>query len=132
MKALKIVLFTLSYIFSGVMPIILFGLVVPFTHGEIKAGLTGTGFVALCIILIMTYSKVKEKIKERIPGIVEGLIVAVFRVSIWLVLGIGIKKIMAFVNLMIDYWWISFIFIILGSLLFVGAKAITTAEEING
>ena len=132
MKILKTVLFTLSYVLSFVIPIALFGLVVPFTHGEIKAGLTGTGFVAICLILIITYNKIKEKIKEHIPGIVEGIIVAAFRISIWLILGIGIKKIMAFINSMIDYWWIAFIFIILGGVIYVVAKSITTADDING
>jgi O-antigen/teichoic acid export membrane protein len=114
MKALKIILTVLSYILQYFMPIALFGYVVPYYHGDVGAGLTGAGIVALCIAIIILYSKLKEKIKAHSEGITREIFLSIFHIAIWVILGIGINKVMEFVNLLIRYWWVAFIFIILG------------------
>lgn len=114
MKALKIILTVLSYILQYFMPIALFGYVVPYTHGEIGAGLTGAGIVALCIAIIILYSKIKEKIIANCNEMAKEIFRFLFYAAIWIILGIGIGKVMDFVNLLIKYWWVAFIFIILG------------------
>lgn len=132
MKALKTTLLIFSYLLQYITPIALFGLVIPFTHGEIKAGLTGTGIVALCIIAVMLYGKIKEKASTHLHGAVRAIVLSIFPIAIWLIAGIGIKKLMMFINSLIDYWWIAFIFIILGRLVYIVSEALTVAEDING
>ena len=65
MKALRTVLYFLGYLFQYLMPIILFGIVVPYYRGTMNQGMTGAGLVALCLALFITYRKIERKIEKR-------------------------------------------------------------------
>ena len=49
-----------GFVFQYIIPIILFGNVIPFTHGVVKAGLTAGGYIALGILVFIIINKAKE------------------------------------------------------------------------
>lgn len=124
MKILKNGMFVLSYIFQYIMPIVLFGGVVPYTHGELGAGLTGCGVIALCLVLFLLYRKVKEFIKNKLTGVAQALLLSIFPIAMWVTVGKGIYGVMSFVNTLVDYWWTALIFIILGRVCAIVAEAL--------
>ena len=124
MKVLKNALFILSYLLQYIMPIVLFGGVVPYTHGELGAGLTGAGVIALCLVLFLLYRKVKEFIKDKLTGVAQALLLSVFPISMWVTVGKGIYGVISFVNTLVDYWWTALIFIILGRVCAIAGEAL--------
>lgn len=131
MKVAKNILFVFGYIFQYLMPILLIGIVIPFTHGTIKAGLTGTGIIALCLVTALIYGKIKQKIDKHLKGALKGILLSIFPITIWLILGIGIKRVMSFVSLLVDYWWIAFLFIILGRVCYIIAEILSAGEDVT-
>lgn len=128
MKVAKSILFVFGYIFQYLMPILLIGIVIPFTHGE---GLTGTGIIALCLVTALIYGKIKQKIDKHLKGALKGILLSIFPIALWLILGIGIKRVMNFVSLLVDYWWIAFLFIILGRVCYIIAEILSAGEDMT-
>jgi hypothetical protein len=124
MKILKNGMFVLSYIFQYIIPIVLFGGVIPYTHGELGAGLTGCGVIAACIILALIYRKIKAIIKDKLTGVAQELLLSLFPIAMWVTVGKGIYGVMNFINSLIDYWWVALIFIILGRVCAIVGKAL--------
>ena len=124
MKILKNGMFVLSYIFQYIMPIVLFGGVIPYFHGDIGAGLTGCGVIAVCLVLALIYRKVKAVIKDKLTGVAQALLLSIFPIAMWVTVGKGIYGVMNFVNSLIDYWWVALIFIILGRVCAIVGEAI--------
>ena len=129
MKALRTVLYVFSYISQYLMPIILFGIVVPFYHGAIGPGMTGAGIIFTCLALSLAYRKIEKKIDDSVKGVWHGALLSLFPIIVWIVLGIGIQRVLTFVNTLIDYWWIAFIFILIGRICATVADAM---EEKDG
>ncbi len=114
MKYIRGALVACSIIFTYVLPIILFGYVIPYTHGTLSAGLTGAGYVMLAIVAIIIFSKIKKKVHTLPKTIFKGILLALFSISTWVLLGIGIDFVRMFVATLLNYWWKAFIFIIIG------------------
>ena len=132
MKGMRIALALCSYICQYLMPIILFGFVVPYYHGSMGLGATGAGIVALCIALLLIYGKLKVKISDNCKGAWHGILLSIFPISIWVILGIGIGKVLSFVNMLVDYWWIAFIFIIIGRICAIVVDVLAEKEINDG
>lgn len=130
MKALRTFLYVFAYICQYLMPIILFGIVVPYYRGAMGPGATGAGIVALCIVLAITYRRIERKIDENVKGAWHGIFLSIFPMLLWVALGIGIGRVLTFVNTLVDYWWIAFIFIIIGRICTIVADAME--EKANG
>lgn len=125
MKIFRTALYVCGYICQYLMPIILFGFVVPYYRGTTGARATGAGIIALCLILAITYRKIEKKIDENCKGVWHGIFLSIFPIVIWIALGIGIQRVLNFVNTLVDYWWIAFIFIIIGRVLTTVADEMT-------
>lgn len=124
MKLARILLYCAGYICQYIMPIVLFGIVVPYYHGTIAPGATGAGIVALCIILSITYRRLEEKIEKNLSGFWHGFILSIFPITIWIALGIGIYRVLEFFNTLANYWWTALIFIIIGRVCTIIADSI--------
>ena len=123
MKLVKTTLYVFAYIFQYLMPIVLFGFVVPYIRGNAGTGMTGAGIIALCLVISITYRKLEKKIDENIKGVWHGILLSIVPIIIWLALGIGIQRVLDFVNTLVDYWWIAFIFIIIGRICYTVADS---------
>ena len=132
MKHTKIALYATGYICQYIMPRVLFGLVVPYYHGTIAPGATGAGLVALCIALFFMYRKIEGKIESNCNGLWHGLLLSIFPITIWLILGIGIHRVLEFLNTLANYWWLSLIFIVIGRMCTTVADVLAERDDSNG
>lgn len=117
MKIARNALYIFAYICQYLMPIILFGFVVPYYRGTAATGATGAGIIALCLVFAITYRKIERKIDENVSGAWHGILLSIVPIIIWISLGIGIHRVLEFVETLVAYWWVAFIFIIIGRLL---------------
>lgn len=121
-----------GFIFQYIIPIILFGNVIPFTHGVVKAGLTAGGYIALGILAFIIISKLKEYLHSKPKSLTRGIILSLFPIAIWLILNIGLGALQRFINSFISYWHYLIIFIVIGRIFYIIDEAITEKEQGNG
>jgi hypothetical protein len=129
MKALRIILLIFGFVFQIILPIVIFGMVVPYFHGNLDSGLTGAGIIALAILVIIITNKLKEKLKEQPKSALRGILLSIFPIAIWSVLGIGVEKVAQFFLTLTDYWWLALIFIIIGRIFYIVEEALTDKLE---
>lgn len=119
MKYWRYILLLFGFLFQYILPIVVFGMVIPYTHGTIQSGLTGAGIVALAIICIILSNKLKNQLEKQPKGIVRGIILSAFSIGVWCVLGIGVDKVSQFFMTLVDYWWFALVFIVLGRIFLI-------------
>jgi hypothetical protein len=126
MKYWRMLLLSMGFVFQVILPICIFGMVIPYTHGELKSGLTGAGIIALAVLVIVISGKVKDALKQQPKSWLRGLILSLFPISVWCILGIGIEKVSQFFLVLVEYWWLALIFIIIGRIFYI------VEESLNG
>ena len=119
MKYWRMLLLSMGFVFQVILPICIFGMVIPYTHGELKSGLTGAGIIALAVLVIVIFGKVKDVLKQQPKSWVRGLVLSLFPISVWCRLGIGIEKVAQFFLVLVEYWWLALIFIIIGRIFYI-------------
>ena len=124
---LRFIGFTIQYI----IPIILFGNVIPFTHGVIKAGLTAGGYITLGFLAFICIGKLKEYLNSKPKSLTRGIILSLFPVAIWLIINIGLEAVQRFINSFVGYWHYIIIFIVIGRIFYCLDEALTEKELLN-
>lgn len=114
----------LGFFFEYLLPIILFGGVVPYTHGELAAGLTRAGYYAIFIVAYILAKKGKEKLLTLKKSAVRGILLSLFPVAFWLIGFIGLKYILGAIDSLVLYWHRIIIFIVIGRLFYIAEEAI--------
>lgn len=131
MKWLKYAFYTLGFAFQYVIPLLLFGGVVPYTHDGIRAGLTGMGYIAIIIFCLIVGKKIKEKLLQRPKSLLRGIFLSLFPIAMWLIVNIGLGWIIGFVDEISLYWDKIILFIVLGRLFYTIEEAIVGSEVKN-
>ena len=114
MKAVKIILRILAFVCSFIVPILLLGVISPLVHGELGEGLTGLGYIALALIIVVVAFKLFGKIYKMEKGWKRALLISIFPIALWLVIYLGIDYIQAILISVCDYWLKVGIFIFIG------------------
>ena len=127
-KIIKVVLRILSFACSWVMPILLLGVISPLVHGELGKGLTGLGYVALALAIVVVAIKLIGKIWKMQKGWKRALLLSIFPVALWLVIMLGIDYVQAMLNSICDYWLKVGIFILIGRALAVIEECVHESE----
>ena len=121
-------LYVLSFTFQYIVPLVLFGGVIPYTHDGIAAGLTNMGYIAIAIGVLIICGKV-EKYSEKISDpLVRTSIQVTFPLGKWILVGFALNWTVDFINKITRYWWQMLIFIIIGLMLRVMASAFVKKE----
>ena len=129
MKWIRRAFSALGFAFTYLIPIILFGGVVPYTHDGVKAGLTKMGYIAIAVIVIVLSGKLKEYLLERPKSFGRALILSLFPVVWWLIIFFALGWIESFAA-SISLWWDKvIIFILLGRICCVISEALYDTEE---
>ena len=124
MKVYSNILSGIGFIFQYIIPIILFGNVIPYTHGSLSAGLTKMGYIAVAIIVIVICGKLKNKLHEAPKGLVRALLLSLFPIVYWVIAKIGINCILNLFASLARYWGYLIIFILIGRLFYVISEII--------
>ena len=132
MKIYSYILSTIGFIFQYVIPIVLFGNVIPYTHESLEAGLTATGYIAVAIVVIIVSGKLKDKLHEMQKGLVRALLLSLFPVAYWLIAKIGINYILNLFIALAKYWGYLIIFILIGRLFYIISELVYDKGEKKG
>lgn len=124
MKVYSNILSIVGFIFQYVVPIVLFGNVIPYTHESLEAGLTVMGYLAIAIIVLILSGKLKNKLHEMHKGLVRALLLSLFPVAYWLIVKIGINYLLNLFIALAQYWGYIIVFILIGRLFYVISELI--------
>ncbi len=130
MKKLAALFSIVGFLIQYIVPVILFGDVVPYTKEGFVKGLTGVGYIALGVTLYFIAKKLKEVVLQRKKSVWRGLILSLFPFAWWLIIFLCIGWITSFVVAFSHYWSKVLIFIFVGRAFCVASEAIhSTLEE---
>lgn len=129
MKKLATVFQLVGFIVQYLIPIILFGDIVPYTKDGIGKCLTGMGYVAIGLVLFFCIKKLKEWLLQRPKSLKRALILSVFPVVVWLAIMLGLDFLSEFILKISNYWDKVIIFIVLGRTSYAISEALYDAEE---
>ena len=131
MKWICRLLSVLGFTFEYIIPIILFGGVIPYTHDGAKAGLTKMGYIAIGVIFFVFSKKIKEVVLQQDKGLTRALILSAFPIVAWVLISLGLGMITTFVASLTVYWNRVLIFIILGRICHVVEETISDRQEVS-
>lgn len=129
MKWCKRLLVCLGFSFQYILPILLFGGVVPYTRDTVEAGLTKAGYIALALIVLILIKKAKEKIITLPKSIARGAVLSLFPLIVWAVVNMGLSWCLSAFGSLCVYWDRILIFIVLGRVFYVMEEALTEREN---
>lgn len=121
-------LISIGFLCMYIVPIILFGEVVPYTHDTINAGLTKAGYIAIAIIVIILCKKIRERIIKLPKSLVRGLILSIFPIAYWLIASVGVDYLLSFLLAVSKYLDRVIIFIIIGRLFYIAEETLHGKE----
>ena len=119
MKKTSILFRILGFTFEIIVPIALFGLVVPYFHGTFEEGLTGFGYLALIVFALVIGMKVKKGAEKLPKTLARGLILAIFPLVGWFIVNIGADYLTHFLKAFTEYWDKTLIFVIIGRIFYI-------------
>ena len=129
MKIYSFILSTIGFIFQYIIPIILFGNVIPYTHESLEAGLTAMGYIAIAITIIIISGKLKERLHNMRKGLTKALLLSLFPVAYWFIAKIGINYILNLFIALAQYWGYIIIFILIGRFFYIISELIYDKAE---
>lgn len=124
MKIYSYILSCIGFIFQYIVPIVLFGNVIPYTHESLEAGLTVMGYIAIAITVLILSGKLKDKLHEMPKGLVRALLLSLFPLAYWLIVKIGINYLLNLFVALAQYWGYIIIFILIGRAFYVISELI--------
>lgn len=119
MKAIKITLRILSFTATFIIPIVLLGVISPLVHGQLGSGLTGLGYIAVALAIVVVAFKLLGTILKMEKGWKRALLISAFPMSLWLVVWLGIDYVQVLILSISQYWLKVGLFITLGQALSV-------------
>ena len=131
MKKIKYAFALLGFVFQYVIPLILFGGVIPYTHDGVAAGLTKMGCAIIAIFCIIVIGKLKAKLIQRPKSLLRGFILSLFPVALWGVMYLLLGWLGNFVASLVVYWDKIILFIVLGRLFYTIDEGISASEASN-
>lgn len=120
---LKRIFNLLGFCFTVICPLILFGGVIPLTHGGIAAGLTTMGYIVVAIIAVILSCKLYAYVKTRKESLGRGIALFAFPLAWWLIIWMGLQNIVTLINNLSLYWWRVIIFLCIGGFFRICAEA---------
>ena len=129
MKKLATLFNFVGFAIQYLIPIIIFGDVVPYTREGVGRCLTGMGYIAIGLALFFCFKKLKEWLLQRPKSIARALILSIFPIVWWLAILLGLEFLSTFVLKISIYWDKVILFILLGRGFYVVSEALSNTEE---
>jgi putative Mn2+ efflux pump MntP len=129
MKKLATLFQFVGFIIQYLLPIIIFGDIVPYTKEGIGRCLTGMGYIAIAVALYFACKKFKEWLLQRPKSILRALVLSVFPIVYWAAIFIGLEFVSTFILKVSNYWAQVILFILLGRGCYVVSEAFESSEE---
>lgn len=129
MKIWSYILSGIGFIFQYLVPIALFGNVIPYTHEAVEAGLTVMGYIAVTMLILIISGKLKDKLHHMHKGLVRALMLSLFPVAYWIIVKIGIDYLLNLFVALASYWGYIIIFILLGRFFYIISEMVYKEDE---
>ncbi len=117
-----------GFIFEYVLPIIFFGKIIPYTHGEIAAGLTTAGIIAVCILALIIAGKVKDSVIRWKRGLPRGIALSVIEAVPVILISLFLKWLSPTISSILEYWLSIIPFFVIGRLFYIFAEIVCEKE----
>ena len=114
MKKLATFFSLAGFAIQYLLPIIVFGDIVPYTKEGWGRCLTGMGYLAVALALYFVSKKVKEWLLQKPKSIKRALFLSLFPVVWWVVVFIGVDFLTEFTANFAAFWDKVIVFILLG------------------
>ena len=130
MKKLSNLFALLGFIIQYIVPVLLFGDIVPFVTNDVTVGkcLTGMGYIAIGVILFFALKKIKERILQKPKSIKRAILLSIPSIVWWVAIFLGLEYLVSFMMTFADFWNKVIIFIILGRGCYVVSEALCEEE----
>lgn len=130
MKKLSNLFALLGFIIQYIVPVLLFGDIVPFVTNDVTMGkcLTGMGYVAIGLILFFALKKIKERILQKPKSIKRAILLSIPSIVWWVAIFLALEYLMSFMMTFADFWDKVIIFIILGRGCYVVSESLCEEE----
>lgn len=130
MKKLANVFAVLGFVIQYIVPIALFGDVVPFvtTKEAIGKCLTGAGYIALGLVLFFVCKKGKEWILQRPKSIFRAFILSIPDILWWLAIHFALDFLAGAIINFSNYWSHILIFILIGRGCYIISEGLSSEE----
>lgn len=129
MKVWSYILSSIGFIFQYIIPIVLFGNVIPYTHESLEAGLTVMGYIAVAITILILSGKLKDKLHGMKKGLVRASLLSLFPIAYWVIVKIGINYLLNLFVALARYWGYLIIFILIGRLFYIISEIVHDKKE---
>ena len=132
MRIYSHILSGIGFIFQYIVPIALFGNVIPYTHESLEAGLTVMGYIAVAALILILSGKLKEKLHDMHKGLVRALLLSLFPITYWLLVKVGINYLLNLFVALAQYWGYIIIFILIVRLFYVLSEIMYDRSDNDG
>ena len=129
MKKLAILFNLAGFAIQYLLPIFLFGDVVPYTREGLGRCLTAMGYIAIGLVMYFCSKKIKEWLLQRPKSIARALLLSIFPIVWWVAILFGLDFLGEFVLKISNYWDKVIVFILLGRGCYVVSEALSNTEE---
>lgn len=131
MKKLATVFSFVGFAIQYIVPIAIFGDIVPFVTTKEAVGkcLTGMGYIAIALVLLFAFKKIKEWLLQKPKSIMRALLLSIPSIVWWLAIYIGLDYLTSFMMTFSNYWSKVILFILLGRGCYVISEALASGEE---
>lgn len=127
MKHIYRIFYILSFLCTFVIPLAMFGGIMPFFHGD--TGLTAVGYAAAALLLVVVLIKITGRIKQMKHGALRGALLCLPRAGIYIAIWLGIRYMSSFIGSVSGYWIKILPFIVVGCVLGVMADIFQAEAE---
>lgn len=117
-----------GFIFQYVLPVLLFGRILPYTRQDIKKSLTVAGIAAICFLLLMLGKKVKEAVIRWDHGIKRGVALSIIEAVPVLLIALFLRWLVPAVNSILEFWYSIIPFFVIGRICYVIAEVLCERE----
>lgn len=131
MKKLATLFSFVGFVIQYIIPIVIFGDIVPYTAEGFGKCLTGMGYVAIALALFFALKKVKEWILQKPKSIKRALLLSIPPIVWWVAIFIGLEFLSSFILTFANYWDKVILFIILGRGCYVVSEALSAEEGVK-
>lgn len=131
MKKLATLFAFVGFVIQYIVPIIIFGDIVPYTAEGFGKCLTGMGYVAIALALFFALKKVKEWILQKPKSIMRALLLSIPPIVWWVAIYLGLDYLMSFMLTFSEFWGKVILFIILGRGCYVVSEALSAEEGVK-
>ncbi len=133
MKKLAKLFEVLGFVIQYLVPIFLFGDIIPFTTTKdvVKGCLTGMGYIAIALALFFVMKKVKEWVLQKPKSLKRAIVLSIPDILWWGAIYIGLDFTTDFMLKISRYWSGVIIFILLGRGCAMISEALSAEEGVK-